>query len=309
LPLFFSSGGCGVIDFAGSGVVHLTGGTTALIGAIIVGPRLGRFQADGTPVENFAPHNVTIQVLGVIILWFGWYGFNCGSTLAANGILASKVAVTTTLSASAALCTAVAISPFLKGHYDISLAMNAALAGLVAVTAGCPVVPDWAAIIIGILACFGFLAGSTLMLKLQIDDPVDAVGVHMCSGLMGMLYVGIFAEDSLVQAAFGETCGPTGSLIPRTGNSSGILFASQLVFCLAVMGWCTLIMAPFFFVIKKAGWLRVPPQWEEQGLDNSEHGGQRAFIGASDMPAADPRKVVNTPAAADATEKSNISTV
>ena len=209
LPLFFSAGGCGVIDFAGSGVVHLTGGTAALVGATILGPRIGRFQADGVPVENFAPHNVTIQVLGVIILWFGWYGFNCGSTLAANGILASKVAVTTTISASSALVTAIVISPFIYGHYDISLAMNSVLAGLVTVTAGCAVVPDWAAFIMGILACLGFLGGSKLVLYLQIDDPVDAIAVHGVSGIMGMLYVGIFAETSLVQFAYGPTCGPT----------------------------------------------------------------------------------------------------
>jgi Amt family ammonium transporter len=173
----------GMIDFAGSGIVHMVGGFSGLMGAIVVGPRAGRF-VDGRTVELYAGNKI-LQSLGTFILWFGWYGFNCGSTLmisanAAN--VAGKVAVTTTLAAASGGITATTLSKIVIGNYDISLSLNGVLAGLVGITANCSVVNPWHAVIIGIVAALLLFAGHFGLLKAKIDDPCDACVVH---GLVG----------------------------------------------------------------------------------------------------------------------------
>lgn len=270
--LWSSSGGCGMIDYAGSGVVHMTGGVAAFWGALILGPRMGRFEGG----DNMKPHNITMQTLGVFILWFGWFGFNCGSTLAFDGSNASFVAVTTTLAPSAAILTSLIYGKFISPqHFDIGLSLNSALAGLVSITAGCSTVPEWASIIIGIIGMFVYAGASKLMKIMKIDDPVDAVAVHGACGAWGCLAVGIFSRPVLIANAY--------SGIVCEGNGSGIQFASQLVGVLAIIAWVTLIMAPFFFLLKKVSILRVSEEMEEQGLDLSEHGGQRAFVADDDV--------------------------
>jgi Amt family ammonium transporter len=259
---------CGMIDYAGSGVVHMTGGIAAFWGALVLGPRSGRF----TGGEDIRPHNITMQTLGVFILWFGWFGFNCGSTLAFDGPVASQVAVTTTLAPSMAVITSVAFSMIFYGHFDIGFSLNSALAGLVSITAGCSVVPDWAAIIIGFIGCFVYVGWSKLMILMKVDDPVDAVAVHGACGVWGCLAVGIFAEGSIINLAYGAVPGCT-----FVGNANGFQFATQLVGVLAIIAWVTLIMLPFFFALKACNFLRVPIEHEEQGLDVSEHGGHSAF--------------------------------
>ena len=173
----------GMVDFAGSGIVHMVGGFSGLMGAIVVGPRAGRF-VDGQTVELYAGNKI-LQSLGTFILWFGWYGFNCGSTLmisanAAN--VAGKVAVTTTLAAASGGITATALSKAIVGNYDISLGLNGVLAGLVGITANCSVVNPWHAMIIGIIAAILLFGGHYGLLKAKIDDPCDACIVH---GLVG----------------------------------------------------------------------------------------------------------------------------
>merc|ERR1719276_598344 len=176
--------GVGNIDFAGSGVVHMTGGATALVAAIILGPRRGRFyDEDGNALETpkeFPAHSVALQILGTFILWFGWYGFNPGSALAiandGSAHTAALCAVTTTLSAASGCVTAMAFDSFMEARvtgettYDLTMAMNGALGGLVAITAGCSVVYPWAAIIIGIIGGFVYYGFSKLLIKLKIDD-------------------------------------------------------------------------------------------------------------------------------------------
>jgi ammonium transporter, Amt family len=180
--------GVGAVDFAGSGVVHLVGGTTALVAAIILGPRRGRFyDDDGHPLKtpnNFPPHSVALQILGTFILWFGWYGFNPGSALiidnAKSASAASLAAVTTTLGGAAGAVTCMFVDSIIDGmitgetSYEITMAMNGALGGLVAITAGCAVVEPYAAIAIGAVAGIVYLCGSKLLIKLRIDDAVDA---------------------------------------------------------------------------------------------------------------------------------------
>jgi len=188
--------GVGAIDFAGSGVVHMTGGATALVAAIILGPRKGRFyDEDGNPLEEpvtFPAHSVALQILGTFILWFGWYGFNPGSSLiidnpdsAATSALA---AVTTTLAAASGCVMAMFTDSIIEMRktgevsYDLTMAMNGCLAGLVAVTAGTATVDPWAAIIIGAVGGWVYLGASKLLIRLRIDDAVDAIPVHCFNG-------------------------------------------------------------------------------------------------------------------------------
>lgn len=268
--IFADEGGCGMIDYAGSGVVHMTGGVAAFWGAVILGPRLGRFDADGKIVDIPA-HNITVQALGVFILWFGWYGFNCGSTLAFDGPNASKVAVTTTLSPSTAVLTTIIASKFMTGHFDIGMVLNSALGGLVAITAGCSVVDDWAAVVIGFLASFVYIGASKLVLKCRIDDPVDAIAVHGACGIFGVLVTGVFANPEFISAAYSsaESC---------KGWESALQFRIQFVGVLAIIAWVSLMMGPYFLALKAVDFLRVSAEFEESGLDMSEHGGQSVFV-------------------------------
>lgn len=251
---------CGFIDYAGSGVVHLTGGVAALVGTIFVGSRTGRWEEP----ENFAAHNYALVCIGVLILWFGWYGFNCGSTLAFDGQVASKVAVTTTLSPAMASITGSLLMYVLKHKWDITVALNCVLAGLVSITAGCSVVSDWHAIFIGMIGALVYLGASNLMLMAQLDDPVDAVAVHGACGIWGCLAVGIFAEASEIKNAY--PC-------PQAeGNGSGLQFAIQLAGVCAIIAWVGITMTIVVLGIKFTIGLRVSKEEEQMGLDVSEHG-------------------------------------
>jgi Amt family ammonium transporter len=255
---------CGMIDFAGSGVVHYTGGIAGLIGAYIIGPRLGRFADDGTPNETFTSHNYALVTLGTFILWFGWYGFNCGSTLTFDGILAGKVAVTTTLAPSAAAITGMALNYFLTKTWDLGTILNCVLAGLVSITAGCPVVPNASSILIGSIGACVYIFCAKLMLKLKIDDPVNAVAVHGACGVWGVLAVAIFAtEAELANAAYNEVC---------QTQSFGDALRTQSVGILLITAWVAAHMIPLFLVLKVTGFLRVSEELEMAGLDVSEHG-------------------------------------
>ncbi|EKX44052.1 ammonium transporter [Guillardia theta CCMP2712] len=256
----------GVIDFAGSGVVHLVGGVSGLMGAILVGPRKGRFDSDGKPKAQ-RPHNTTLMALGTTILWFGWYGFNCGSTLALSGgaaNVAGKVAVTTTISAAAGCLMATIISRFLEGTFDIGLALNGILAALVGITANCSVVNPWMAFLIGIISAWIYYGASKLLLKLRIDDPLDAFPIHGACGFWGLLATGIFCTDANVQYAaypnVNDACG------------RGEQFAVQLIGGLVIVAWASVMSGLTFLVMKFVVGLRVSSEIEEAGLDISEHG-------------------------------------
>lgn len=273
--------GVGAIDFAGSGAVHMVGGYAAAAGCWILGPRIGRFLPDGTVVD-MPGHNTSLFVLGVMILWFGWYGFNPGSQLALVGYspAVANAAVTTTLAPAAAGISALFARSFLvrkaagRMTYDVGVMGNGALAGLVAVTAGCSTVYPWGAVAIGFVAGIVYVVGSRVSVLLKLDDPLDAIAVHAWNGTWGVIAVGFFAGEGLIVQSYGTD--------PYTGNNrqygcflggDGKLLGAQIIYALWLGGWVLANMIPFWFILKFAGLLRVPANEETVGLDDSYHGG------------------------------------
>ena len=277
----------GVVDFAGSGVVHLTGGATALVAAIILGPRKGRFyDEDGNPLETpntFQAHSVALQILGTFILWVGWYGFNPGSALAIDNpdsaATAALCAVTTTIAAAAACVTAMFTDTLIdwrttgEASYDLTMAMNGALGGLVGITAGCSVVTPWGSCLIGIVAGWVYYGFSNFLIKMKIDDAVDAIPVHFANGIWGVIAVGLFAEpEKMAVAGYNDIhTGWFYSWGKGTGDANLLLV--QVVSVLWVLGWVFALMTPFFMILNMAGMFRVDALEEEVGLDISHHRG------------------------------------
>lgn len=245
----------GMIDFAGSTVVHSVGGWAALMGAYLLGPRIGKYSKDGKP--NAIPgHNITLGALGVFILWFGWFGFNPGSTLSGTNPDIGLIAVNTNLAAAAGAIGAMLVCWNRYGKPDVSLTLNGALAGLVAITAGCAAVSAVGAAIIG------FLAGILVVLSvefidkiLKIDDPVGAVSVHGVCGAFGTAMVGLLAVD--------------GGLFYNGGAQ---LLVTQLIGIVSVFAWTAVLAFIVFAAIKATIGLRVSAEEEEEGLDIGEHG-------------------------------------
>lgn len=274
----------GMVDFAGSGVVHMTGGVAGLMGAIVVGPRKGRF-VDGKTV-NFPPSSTSMMALGTMILWFGWYGFNCGSTLmlsanAAN--VAAKTAMTTTLAASSGCVTMTIIARVLEKNFDIGLALNGILGGLVSITANCSVVNHWAAIIIGMIGAFVCYGASRLLRKLKVDDPLDAFAVHGACGCWGLIATGIFCTDANVEYAAYPNAGTC------TACATGEQFGVQVIGAVVIFIWVAVMSGALFMAIKMTVGIRVSEQIEEDGMDVSEHG---VPSGNAIFPIDDPIKVV-----------------
>jgi Amt family ammonium transporter len=275
--------GSGMIDFAGSGVVHMTGGITALYAAKILGPRIGRFyDADGNELPepvDFPAHSVALQVLGTFILWVGWYGFNPGSTLgistAGYADVAALCAVTTTLAAASGSVSALMTDMILgrrktgETMYDITMCMNGALSGLVGITAGCSVCEPWAAFVIGIIAGWVYIFWSSLLVKLKIDDAVDAIPVHFGNGMWGCIATGLFASPPLVDSAYGSS--NYGLLYG--GANAGKLLGVEIAGICFIIGWVGLIMIPYFILLNMMGLFRVDALEEEVGLDISHHKG------------------------------------
>ena len=256
----------GLVDFAGSTVVHSVGGWAGLAGALLLGPRLGKYNKDGS--SNAIPgHNIPLAALGVFILWFGWFGFNAGSTTAGTNLSIATIAVTTNLAAAAAAITAMFTAWKRFGKPDTSMALNGALAGLVAITAGCANVSPLSAIIIGAIAgVLVVLSVEFLDKVLHIDDPVGAISVHGVCGAFGTLAVGLFA-----QAAYGESSG--------MGAVNGLFFGGgfaqffiQLIGVVSVFIWVFGTSLLLFYVIKKTVGLRASDEEQLKGLDISEHG-------------------------------------
>lgn len=279
--------GVGMIDFAGSGVVHMCGGATALVAAKVLGPRIGRFyDADGNELPEpvaFAPHSVSLQVLGTFVLWFGWYGFNPGSTLLISneGVasVAALCAVTTTLSAASAAVSALFTDMILARRttgettYDITMVMNGSLSGLVGITAGCSVVEPWAAVVIGIVSGWTYIFWSNLLVKLKIDDAVDAIPVHLGNGIWGCLAVGLFAEPVRTMNAYSQDLHVGWFYSWGRGSGDAHLLAAQICGVLWILGWVGVVMTPFFVLLNMLGMFRVDSLEEEVGLDISHHKG------------------------------------
>ena len=248
-------------DFAGSTVVHTTGGIAALVGTIILKPRLGKYRADGSP-NLIAGHNIPLASLGVFILWFGWFGFNPGSTLGVgDGSLIARVAINTNLAAATGGIFAMVAVWISTKKADLSMAMNGALAGLVAITAPCAFVEPIAAIAIGAIGGVIVVLGASALDKLHIDDPVGAVPVHGINGIWGTLAIGIFGRESLGVARDGLVYG---------GGFTQL--GVQLAGALAVAAFVFVAMGIIFKLIDLTIGLRVPPDEEYRGLDIGEHG-------------------------------------
>jgi len=319
-------GQIGVIDFAGSGIVHMTGGFAALAGAIVLGPRRGvktltkeekakAFEAkvkevepiseseepvkakgvafapavsviDGEAVEvtawdfrfasgvddsQFSAHNIPLQALGTFILWFGWYGFNCVSTLTITGFggVAAKVAANTTIGAAGGGLGALLFNRILVAFkhrttpWDISSLMNGILGGLVSITASCAVIEPYGALAAGVIGGMVYVAASSMIKGLEVDDPLDAFAVHGACGFWGLLAAGIFAHSQNVKAAYGVD--QVSGFYDK--DNGGNQFDVQLAFGVAVAAWSSSMSFILFKGLGVIGWLRVPAEAEEMGVD------------------------------------------
>ncbi len=253
--------GLGFGDFAGSTVVHAVGGTAALVGTMVLGPRIGKFNKDGS-ANAIEGHSMALASLGALILWFAWFGFNPGSTLSVgNGSLMAKVAMNTNLAAAAGGLTAMFFAWKKCGKPDLSMTMNGALAGLVAVTAPCAYVLPHEALIIGLIGGIIVVLGTLFLDKVHVDDPVGAVPVHMMNGIWGTLAVGLFGHKALGLARDGLFHG--GGFTQLGVQALGVTAVVAFVFA---------AMTIVFKAIDATVGLRVSRDEELKGLDITEHG-------------------------------------
>ncbi len=246
-------------DFAGSSVVHMVGGSAALVGAAVLGPRIGKYDKNGK-AKAIPGHSITLATLGVFVLWIGWFGFNPGSQLAAAGISNAKaislIFVTTNIAAAGGALSTMTYIWLKYKKPALSMTLNGALAGLVAVTAGCDAVSPGGALVIGILAGLLVVLSVEFFDKVvKIDDPVGAISVHGICGLFGTLLVGLFSTSQGLLYGFG-----------------GALLKSQFLGVISIAGWALSASAVLFIILKKFNGLRVEKRIEEEGLDVYEHG-------------------------------------
>ena len=266
----------GFHDFAGSAVIHTVGGLTALIGAAMVGPRIGKFTRDKagkvTKVHAFPGHNLVIGALGCFILWFGWYGFN--GAAATTGPQLASIFMTTTIAPATATFVCMIFTWLRYGKPDVSMCLNASLAGLVAITAPCDVTDGLGALFIGavagLLVVFGVWFCDNVV---HVDDPVGAVAVHFCNGIWGTIAVGLFAT----------TDAPESTLSGLFYGGGFKLLGTQLLGIACIMAWTAVTMTIVFKAIKATIGLRVSEEEEIVGLDSMEHGLASAYAGFSIM--------------------------
>lgn len=254
----------GFYDFAGAGVVHMTGGFAGLAGAILLGPRIGRYTSDGKPIA-IPGHSLPLATLGVFVLLVGCYGFNAGGQLgmSADGDAAAVglIAVNTTLAACAGCCLATGLSWVLFGKPDLSMALSGLLGGLVGIAAGCNGVTNLEALAIGGVSGGAVVLATILLDKLRIDDPVGAFPVHGVCGLWGLIACAMFGEATYWGHAGGDATNPV------YGNTT-----AQFAGAFAIAGFSFACMLGLFAVLRTVGFLRVTAEEEERGLDVSEHG-------------------------------------
>ncbi len=246
--------GTNFADFAGSTVVHSVGGWAALVGVLLLGPRLGKYRKDGS-VSAIPGHSIPLATLGGLVLWLGWFGFNPGSTMEADGFAIAHISVTTAMAAAAGIVAACAYAWVRLGTPDLSMIINGSLAGLVAITAPCDGVAIWGAVVIGLVAGVLVVEWVLIFDKLRIDDPVGALSVHLVNGIWGTLAVGIFnTETGLLYGA-----GPNQLIVQAIG--------------VAAVGAFTVVASLVLWSLTKAVLgLRVTPEEEYMGLDQSEMG-------------------------------------
>ena len=247
-------GAAGFKDFAGSTVVHSIGGWAALTGVVILGPRIGKYAADGK-VQPIPGHNMSIATLGTLILWLGWFGFNPGSTMAADVAAITTVALNTNMAAAAGCLAATAVAWLVLGKPDLSMILNGTLAGLVAITAPCAFVSAGSSLVIGLLAGVLVVFSVLFFDKVKLDDPVGALSVHLVNGAWGTLAVGLFAAQ--------------GGLFTGGGLAQTIV---QVKGILAVGAFTAVASAIVWYALKLTIGIRVTREEEREGLDTGEHG-------------------------------------
>ncbi|KAK1684203.1 hypothetical protein QYE76_045051 [Lolium multiflorum] len=275
-PLLFKSG---VIDFAGSGVVHMVGGIAGFWGAIIEGPRIGRFDHAGRSVA-LRGHSATLVVLGTFLLWFGWFGFNPGSFVtilksygppgSMNGQWSAvgRTGVTTTLAGSVAALTTLFAKRLQTGHWNVTDVCNGMLGGFAAITAGCSVVDPWAAVICGFVSAWVLMGFNALAARFKYDDPLEAAQLHGGCGAWGIIFTALFAKQKYVEQIYGEGR-PYGLFM----GGGGRLLAAHVVQILVIAGFVSFTMGPLFLALDKLGLLRVTAEQETAGMDMTRHGG------------------------------------
>eukprot|EP00933_Yihiella_yeosuensis_P021996 TRINITY_DN1731_c0_g1_i1.p1 TRINITY_DN1731_c0_g1~~TRINITY_DN1731_c0_g1_i1.p1 ORF type:complete len:531 (-),score=132.05 TRINITY_DN1731_c0_g1_i1:409-2001(-) len=271
----------GYMDFAGSGIVHMAGGVGALVGAICAGPRTGRWEFP----DEFIPHSLPLVVLGTFILWFGWYGFNCGSTLSLDshekGQLAAQVAMNTTIGGATGGLTVFILRLIIqKGLYDIGGFCNGALAGLVAITAGCSNVECGSAFGITLVGACMYQGFSMLMIKVKVDDPIDAFAVHGVNGAWGTLSAALFdwgkGFDSY-HGWSGFSCMKNKEGTACASGYGGQGLAANVVGILAIASWVTLFSVLIFLPLRFTGKLRASDAVQHAGMDSAKHSPTKAY--------------------------------
>ena len=257
----------GAFDFAGSTVVHSVGGWAALAGVIMLGPRIGKY--DHGHIKAIPGHNLSLATIGTFVLWFGWFGFNPGSTMAADPGAIAHVAVTTNTAAAAAIMSATIVSWILIGKPDLGMTLNGCLAGLVAITAPCAFVSVGSSLIIGLIA--GILVVLSVMMfdHLRLDDPVGALSVHLVNGVFGTLCIGLFAQDKITGTETGNGLFYGGGLKLLGAQFTTVISVGLFVFIAAIVTWA---------ILKAVMGIRVSREEELRGLDIGEHGNE-AYAG------------------------------
>ncbi len=256
----------GFWDFAGSTVVHSVGAWAALAGVLVLGPRIGKFGKDGK-ARAIPGHNMTSALTGALILWFGWFGFNPGSTMAADPMAISHIIVTTSMSAAAGALAATALAWKLLGKPDLGMTINGALGGLVGITAGCAFVSVGSSLVIGAVAGVLIVLGVLLLDRVKLDDPVGAIAVHGMGGIFGTLAVGLFAQDAIAPGTTGDGLFFGGGFELLGNQAAGIAAVGAFVFAISLVMW---------LAIKAIMGVRVSEEEELEGLDIGEHG-NRAY--------------------------------
>ncbi len=257
----------GMFDFAGSTVVHSVGGWAALAGVILLGPRIGKYS--NGQIKAIPGHNMSLATIGTFVLWFGWFGFNPGSTMSADPIAISHVAVTTNTAAAMAIMSATLTSWLLIGKPDLGMTLNGCLAGLVAITASCAFVSVTSSIIIGLIS--GILVVLAVMMfdRLRLDDPVGALSVHLVNGVFGTICVGLFSQDKLTGTATGNGLFFGGGLALLKAQMAAVFSVGVFVFGISLLTWA---------IIRVFLGMRVSREEELRGLDIGEHGNE-AYAG------------------------------
>eukprot|EP00930_Biecheleria_cincta_P087812 TRINITY_DN77049_c0_g1_i1.p1 TRINITY_DN77049_c0_g1~~TRINITY_DN77049_c0_g1_i1.p1 ORF type:complete len:474 (-),score=87.57 TRINITY_DN77049_c0_g1_i1:209-1630(-) len=261
--------GAKYLDFAGSGVVHMVGGVAALCGALVVGPRKGRFDPDAEE-DEFMPHNIPFCVLGTFCLWVGWFGFNPGSTMEMHTKASAQTAGLAAVNSVLSPCVSGLVVFFFKGQVlsprrlDVGAFCNGILAGLVAITAGCANLRPWEAGIIGLIAGFAYLGASALALRLRVDDVVDAFAVHGANGFWGIIALGLFGNPS-------EGMGGNGAFF------GGNQLQTQLMAALVISAWTAVMSVAVLVPMKKLGALRLGEDFQDAGADAMEHSPAKAY--------------------------------